>query len=94
MTTNDTCVIVILSNDSLTIEVAQVSSTKECSIVGCRKESKRSFATVRIMESITNSGLKVKDARARKIHVCADHWKTVKKAFKKETKPERLRWGH
>jgi hypothetical protein len=74
--------------------VSQLSSTKICSIVGCSKESKRSFATVRIMESIVNSGFKVKDARARKIYVCADHWKIVKKAFKKETKPERLRWGH
>ncbi|MGY5872701.1 MAG: hypothetical protein RTV72_10685 [Candidatus Thorarchaeota archaeon] len=46
------------------------------------------------MESVTSSGFKVKDARARKIYLCADHWKTVKKAFKKETKGERLRWGH
>ena len=81
-------------SQSYTHEVSQVSSEKECSIVGCRKPSKRSFATVRIMESIAISGLKVKDARARKTHICADHWKIVKKAFKKETKPERLRWGH
>ncbi|MBN2229605.1 MAG: hypothetical protein JW779_08405 [Candidatus Thorarchaeota archaeon] len=71
-----------------------MSTIKECSILGCRKTSKRSFATVRIMESITNSSLKVKDARARKIYLCADHWKIVKKAFKKDTKGERLRWGH
>lgn len=71
-----------------------MSSEKECSIVGCRKPAKRSFATIRIMPSISSSGFKVKDARARKTYVCADHWKIVKKAFKKETKPERLRWGH
>ncbi|MHA1138021.1 MAG: hypothetical protein ACTSSE_16190 [Candidatus Thorarchaeota archaeon] len=70
------------------------STKKECSIVGCRKPSKRSFATVRIMPSVNSSGLKVKDARDRKTYLCADHWKIVKKAFKKDTKGERLRWGH
>lgn len=82
-------------NHKETFEVSHVSSTtKECSIVGCRKPSKRSFATVRIMESVTSSGLRVKDGRSRKTYLCADHWKIVKKAFKKETKGERLRWGH
>jgi len=72
-----------------------VSSLKKtCSIVGCDKASKRSFATVRISESISKSNLRVKDARDRKTYLCQDHWKTVKKAYKKETKPERLRWGH
>ncbi|MGQ4911444.1 MAG: hypothetical protein ACTSV3_02715 [Candidatus Thorarchaeota archaeon] len=70
------------------------SSGKICSIVGCNKPSKRSFATVRITESVTSKGLKIKDARARKVYLCADHWKIVKKAFKKDTKAERLRWGH
>jgi len=49
---------------------------------------------VRIMPSVSSSGLNVKDARARKTYLCADHWKIVKKAFKKDTKGERLRWGH
>ena len=83
-----------MANHWYTFEVSNVSSTKECSIVGCRKPSKRSFATVRIMESVSSSGFKVKDARSRKVYLCADHWKIVKKAFKKETKGERLRWGH
>ncbi|MFW9845957.1 MAG: hypothetical protein ACFFD6_04365, partial [Candidatus Thorarchaeota archaeon] len=67
---------------------------KICSITGCKNESKRSFATVRITESVTKSGLKLKDARSRKTYLCADHWKTVKKAYKKDTKAERMRWGH
>lgn len=70
------------------------ASKKTCSIVGCDKPSKRSFATVRIGESVTKSGLRVKDARSKKTYLCQEHWKKVKKAFKKETKPERLRWGH
>jgi len=49
---------------------------------------------LRISASVTMSGLKLKDASARKTYLCSDHWKTVKKAFKKDTKPERLRWGH
>lgn len=78
------------------MEVWTVSpeSKKTCSIVGCDKPSKRTFATVRIAESVTKSGLKVKDARSRKVHLCHDHWKIVKKSFKKDTKAERLRWGH
>ncbi|MHA2140873.1 MAG: hypothetical protein ACXADC_00380 [Candidatus Thorarchaeota archaeon] len=72
-----------------------MSSTKKtCSIAGCSNPYKRSFATVRITESVAKSGLKVKDARSRKTYLCSDHWKRVKKAFKKDTKPERMRWGH
>ncbi|MHA2351623.1 MAG: hypothetical protein ACXABX_00715 [Candidatus Thorarchaeota archaeon] len=49
----------------------------------------------RIAESVAKSNLRVKDARSRKIYLCSDHWKTVKKVFKKDTtKAERLRWGH
>jgi hypothetical protein len=70
------------------------SSKKTCSIVGCDKPSKRSFATVRISESVTKSNLRVKNARDRKTYLCQDHWKIVKKSYKKETKAERLRWGH
>lgn len=69
-------------------------SKKTCSIVGCDKPSKKSFATVRIAESINKSGLRVKDASTRKAYLCQDHWKIVKKAYKKDTKAERMRWGH
>lgn len=76
-------------------EVRKLSSTKKtCSIVGCQNDSKRSFPTVRITKSIANTGLQVKDARSMKVYLCSDHWKLVKKEFKKDTKPERLRWGH
>ncbi|RDE13347.1 MAG: hypothetical protein C4K49_08635 [Candidatus Thorarchaeota archaeon] len=69
-------------------------SDKVCSVTGCSNPSKRSFATIRIAESVAVSGLKLKDAASRKTYLCSDHWKSVKKAFKKDTKPERLRWGH
>jgi hypothetical protein len=76
-------------------EVRKLSSAKKtCSIAGCKNDSKRSFATVRITKSITNSGLQLKDARSRKIYLCSDHWRLVKKEYKKDTKPERMRWGH
>ncbi|MFW9810540.1 MAG: hypothetical protein ACFFE6_14270 [Candidatus Thorarchaeota archaeon] len=48
----------------------------------------------RIAESVAKSDLKVKDAKSRTVYLCADHWKIVKKVFKKDTKGERLRWGH
>ncbi|MBD3404941.1 MAG: hypothetical protein GF411_02255 [Candidatus Lokiarchaeota archaeon] len=69
-------------------------SKKVCSIVGCEKPSKRSFATSRIGKSISNAGLQLEDARSRKAYLCRDHWKKVKKYYKKDTKAERLRWGH
>lgn len=69
-------------------------SKKTCSIVGCDRPSKRTFAKVRIGESLTKAGLRVKDGKSRKVHLCHEHWKAVKKIYKKETKPERLRWGH
>jgi hypothetical protein len=72
-----------------------VSEEKICSIVGCRKPYKRSMKRDRIAESVAKSNLKVKDSKSRKIYLCADHWKIVKKVFKKDTtKAERLRWGH
>ena len=75
--------------------MSQVPEEKICSIVGCRKPSKRSMKRDRIGESVAKSNLKVKDARSRTIYLCADHWKIVKKVFKKDTtKAERLRWGH
>ncbi|MDF1539114.1 MAG: hypothetical protein P1Q69_09430 [Candidatus Thorarchaeota archaeon] len=70
------------------------SKEKICSITGCDKPSKRSFAASRIGPSITEVGLKVKDSRDRKTYLCQDHWKKVKKAHKKDTKAERMRWGH
>ncbi|MFW9807672.1 MAG: hypothetical protein ACFFFK_13170 [Candidatus Thorarchaeota archaeon] len=72
-----------------------MSEEKICSIVGCRKPYKRSMKRDRIAEAIAKSNLKVKDSRSRTFYLCADHWKTVKKVFKKDTtKAERLRWGH
>ncbi len=76
------------------MSVLEKSSKKTCSIVGCNNDSKRAFATTRIAESVASTGLKVKDMRSRKIYLCQDHWKKVKKAFKKDTKAERMRWGH
>ncbi|MHA1577521.1 MAG: hypothetical protein ACTSU3_09185 [Candidatus Thorarchaeota archaeon] len=70
------------------------SKTKTCTIAGCENPSKRSFSSERIGPSLTSSGLKVKDSRKRKTYLCQDHWKKVKKEFKKDTKPERMRWGH
>ncbi|MFW9909217.1 MAG: hypothetical protein ACFFEF_11640 [Candidatus Thorarchaeota archaeon] len=70
------------------------SSEKTCSIVGCDKPPKKSFAASRIGSSLTEAGLKVKDARKRKTYLCQDHYKKVKKVYKKDTKPERMRWGH
>ncbi len=72
---------------------AVTASTKTCSIVGCDKPSKRTFARDRISTSVIKSGLRLKESRSRRVHLCADHWKTVKKVFKKDTKAERLRWG-
>jgi hypothetical protein len=74
--------------------VHKLPTKKTCSILGCDKPSKRSFATVRIGESVTKAGLILKDGSAKKVHLCHEHWKSTKKVFKKDTKHERLRWGH
>ncbi|MHA2423968.1 MAG: hypothetical protein ACXAEF_04225 [Candidatus Thorarchaeota archaeon] len=70
------------------------SKEKICSIVACKNPSKRSFSSQRIGQSITSAGLRIKDSRKRKTYLCQDHWKKVKKVYKKDTKPERMRWGH
>jgi hypothetical protein len=75
-------------------ERSDLETSKTCSISGCDKPSKRSFATARIGETVARSGLKLKDARSRKTYLCVDHYKKIKKAFRAETKPERMRWGH
>jgi hypothetical protein len=76
------------------IDVLKLPKKKTCSILGCDKPSKRSFATVRIGESVAKAGLRLEDASARKVYLCREHWKKTKKIFKKDTKAERLRWGH
>ncbi len=69
-------------------------SEKICSITGCDKPSKKSFSSTRISDTLTRTGLKVKDSRMRRTYLCAEHYKKIKKAFKEDVKPERLRWGH
>ncbi|MEM2142154.1 MAG: hypothetical protein QXS20_04375 [Candidatus Thorarchaeota archaeon] len=71
-----------------------METTKTCSIEGCNKPSKRTFATSRIADTISRSGLRLRDVRTRRTYLCADHYKQVKKNIKEDLKPERLRWGH
>ncbi|TFG12894.1 hypothetical protein EU537_07970 [Candidatus Thorarchaeota archaeon] len=68
-------------------------SKKTCSITGCDKPSKRSFSAPRINPSVNKVGLTVEDSRQRKTYLCREHWKQVKKAYKKARAPERMRWG-
>ncbi len=68
-------------------------SKKICSIAGCNEEAMKSMSSQRIGPSVASCGLKVKDSRKRKTYLCKEHWKQVKKAYKKDTKGERMRWG-
>lgn len=84
--------IIIIPPELRHLEVTNLAD-KTCSIVGCDKPVKRSFPTKRIANSIRKAGLETETSRYRRTYLCRQHWKIVKKEFKKKRDVERLRWG-
>jgi hypothetical protein len=67
---------------------------KVCDIEGCSGLSKKTVSREKSGAALKQAGLSlgVRD-KVTKIHLCADHYRKIKKQLKKDREIERLRWG-
>jgi len=69
-------------------------SKKICDVEGCSSDSKKTVSREKAGTAIKQAGLTltIRDKKT-KAHLCADHYRKIKKKLKKEREIERLRWG-
>ncbi len=65
--------------------------SQECSVKGCKNETKRSMSAKKVKESMPKLTLE-KDT-GKRANLCKDHYKEFKKANKEERLAERLSWS-
>jgi hypothetical protein len=67
---------------------------KQCDVEGCSKDSKKTVSREKAGAAIKQAGLtlSLRD-KVTKAHLCADHYRKIKKKLKKDREVERLRWG-
>ncbi len=71
-----------------------MADKKICSIDGCNNEAKRTISLAKAEFALKKEGLKATHKpKERKIHLCSDHYKKIKKHLKEREKLERARWG-
>ena len=64
-----------------------------CDIEGCENPSKRTLAVEKNLKYVEAVGLKLQiPKKARKFHICHEHYKKIKKLIKKDRDIERLRF--
>ncbi len=66
------------------------SKGKVCSVENCENEAVRSLSIEKAGEALSLAGLSYKTSR-RRILLCKEHYKAIKKQLKKAQKEERLR---
>ena len=71
-----------------------MQTKKQCDVEGCTKESKKTVSREKAGTAIkqANLTLSLRD-KITKAHLCADHYRQIKKKLKKDREVERLRWG-
>ncbi len=71
-----------------------VTKKKNCDIENCTQESKNTVSREKAGSALKEAGLNVAIREKKtKIHLCADHYRKIKKKLKKDREIERLRWG-
>lgn len=67
---------------------------KLCDVEGCSGLTKRTVSREKSGAALKKAGftLSVRN-KVTKIHLCADHYRKIKKQLKKDREIERLRWG-
>ncbi|MHA1206854.1 MAG: hypothetical protein ACTSR4_06290 [Candidatus Hodarchaeales archaeon] len=67
---------------------------KTCDVEGCSKDSKKTVSREKAGMAIKEAGLNlaIKD-KVTRAHLCADHYRKIKKRLKKDREIDRLRWG-
>jgi hypothetical protein len=74
--------------------VRKIPAKKFCDVEGCSKESKKTVSREKAGAAIKDAGLNlsIKD-KVTRAHLCADHYRRIKKKLKKDREIERLRWS-
>ena len=72
----------------------KMPTKKQCDVEGCVKESKKTVSREKAGSAIkqANLNLSIRD-KVTRVHLCVDHYRTIKKKLKKDREIERLRWG-
>ena len=66
---------------------------KTCDVVSCDKESKKTVSEQKAGTAIKEAGLEISlRPKVRKVHLCADHYRKIKKRMKKDREIDRLRY--
>ena len=68
--------------------MGKVDKGVSCSVAGCSEKAVRSLSR----SELAGSGLNV-GGEGRRAYLCRDHYKTWKKATKKDREIQRARWG-
>ena len=69
------------------------SIKKNCDVENCSQESKKTVSREKAGSAIKQAGLtfNVRE-KVTKVHLCAQHYRKIKKQLKKGREIERLRW--
>ncbi|MHA2223668.1 MAG: hypothetical protein ACXAC8_00440 [Candidatus Hodarchaeales archaeon] len=69
------------------------SKKKNCDVENCSNESKKTVSREKAGSAIKQAGLtfNVRE-KVTKVHLCAQHYRKIKKQLKKDREIERLRW--
>lgn len=67
-------------------EAVAPAPKRVCSIEGCRGEVERSLSIEKYESILKQANLKMRESKIRRLYVCHDHYKLLKKYTKKETK--------
>jgi uncharacterized pyridoxamine 5'-phosphate oxidase family protein len=68
--------------------MGKISKGVKCSVTGCDKPAVRSISQDKAQAAELNIETE------RRVYVCSDHWKEIKKKLKKEKRIEKWRWAN
>jgi hypothetical protein len=73
--------------------VRTIASKKTCDVENCFKDSKKTVSREKAGAAIKQASLSlaIRDKKT-KVHLCVDHYRTIKKKLKKDREIEHLRW--
>jgi hypothetical protein len=69
--------------------MGRMAAKEPCSVEGCKNEAVRSVALDKAKDAL---GGKTLQADFRRVHLCREHYRVVRKAIKTDRELERLGW--
>ena len=68
---------------------AMPAEKEVCGVTGCGKEAVRSVALDKAKDALSGKSI---NSDFRRVHLCRDHYRTFRKATKKDRELDRLAW--